>query len=144
MPGAMFGFDYDVTDENILMKLGVKDGDIVVPGGRKYKVLVLPDHRILSLPVLKKLEMLVKEGASVLGPKPQKAVSLFGGEKGAAEFKKLVDLLWGTTIGTTGQNQYGKGFVSWGITAKEYLLSRNQPVDFAVEGNDSKTDFVPM
>ena len=141
MPGAMFGFDYDVTDENILMKLGVKDGDIVVPGGRKYKVLVLPDHRILSLPVLKKLEMLVKEGASVLGPKPQKAVSLFGGEKGAAEFKKLVDLLWGTTIGTTGQNQYGKGFASWGITAKEYLLSRNQPVDFAVEGNDSKTDF---
>lgn len=32
MPGAMFGFDYDVTDENILMKLGVEDGDIVVPG----------------------------------------------------------------------------------------------------------------
>ena len=58
MPGAMFGFDYDVTDENILMKLGVEDGDIVVPGGRRYKVLVLPDHRVLSLPVLKKLEML--------------------------------------------------------------------------------------
>lgn len=116
--------DYDVTDENILMKLGVKDGDIVVPGGRKYKVLVLPDHRILSLPVLKKLEMLVKEGASVLGPKPQKAVSLLGGEKGCAEFKELADLLWGTVTGTTGQNQYGKGLVSWGISAREYLLSR--------------------
>ena len=34
MPGALFGFDYDVTDENILMNLGVEDGDIVVPGGR--------------------------------------------------------------------------------------------------------------
>ena len=85
--------------------------------------------------------MLVKEGASVLGPKPQKAVSLSGGEKGVAEFKELADLLWGTTTGTTGQNQYGKGIVSWGISAREYLLSRNQPVDFAVEGNDSKTDF---
>ena len=85
--------------------------------------------------------MLVKEGASVLGPKPQKAVSLSGGEKGVVEFKQLADMLWGTATGTTGQNKYGKGVVSWGISAREYLLSRNQPVDFAVEGNDSKTDF---
>ena len=40
------------------------------PRDKPLAILVLPDHRILSLPVLKKLEMLVKEGASVLGPKP--------------------------------------------------------------------------
>jgi hypothetical protein len=40
-----------------------------------------------------------------------------------------------------GENEYGKGKVVWGITAREYLLSNNIPADFDVLGNDSKTDF---
>ena len=141
MPGAMFGFDYDVTDETILLQLQGEKNEIVAPNGLKYKVLVLPDHRVLSLPVLKKIEQLVKEGASVLGPKPIKTVSLIGGEEGKDEFRRLVDLLWGTASDSKGSNRYGKGSVSWGMSAKDYLLSQKVPVDFAVEGNDSKTDF---
>lgn len=52
--GALPGFDYDVTDETILMKLMVKKGKIVVPGGIEYRVLVLPDHKVLSLDALKR------------------------------------------------------------------------------------------
>lgn len=141
MPGTMPGFDYDVTDETILMRLEVKNGDIIVPGGGKYKILVLPDHQVLSLPVLKKLEALVKKGASVLGHKPLKSVSLIGGEKGVTEFHRLADSLWGTATKDYGENHYGKGLVSWGMNAREYLLNHNLPVDFEVDGNSSKTDF---
>lgn len=140
-PGAMPGFDYDVTDETIFMRLEVENGNIVVPSGRKYKILVLPDHRVLSLPVLKKLETLVKNGATVLGRKPLKPVSLVGGEKGLAEFRYLVDSLWGASTEDCGENHYGKGVISWGMNAREYLLSHNISVDFEVAGDTSKTDF---
>lgn len=141
MAGAMFGFDYDVTDETIFMKLDVDNGNVTTPAGGTYKVLVLPDHRVLSLAVLKKLETLVKEGAHVIGYKPLKTVSLVGGKTADAEFKQLADKLWGDATEATGRNEYGKGTVSWGKNAKEYLLSQNIPVDFSIEGNDSKTDF---
>ena len=141
MPGAMFGFDYDVTDENILMKLSVEDGYIVVPNGRKYKVLVLPDHNVLSLDVLKKIEILVRDGACVLGQKPLKAVSLVGGKDGVVKFRQLVNTLWGEETGTKGQNKYGKGIVVWGMNAKEFLLSQNLSTDFMLEGNYDKSDF---
>lgn len=141
MPGAMPGFDYDVTDETIFMRLTVENGKVVVPGGGKYRVLVLPDHQVLSLSILKKLETLVKEGASVLGNKPIKSASLIGGKEGAEEFRRLADSLWGMDVSKKGENQYGKGLVSWGMNAREYLLTHNLPVDFEVEGNDSKTDF---
>lgn len=77
--GAMPGFDYDVTDETIFLQLDVDDGEIVVPSGLRYRILVLPNHRVLSLAVLEKLEKLVRKGAHVLGQKPLKAVSLVGG-----------------------------------------------------------------
>lgn len=141
MPGAMFGFDYDVTDENMLLQLSVDNGEIVTPNNRKYKVLVLPDHRVLSLPVLKHLRTLVKEGAKVIGEKPLKTVSLCGGEKAQNDFAELADEIWGKFEDTVGHNVYGKGEVVWGVSAKEYLLSKNVPVDFSIRGNDSKTDF---
>jgi hypothetical protein len=45
----MPGFDYDVTDETIFLKLKMNDGKLVVPGGVEYRVLVLPNHKVLSL-----------------------------------------------------------------------------------------------
>ena len=139
--GAMPGFDYDVTDETIFLQLDVDDGEIVVPSGLRYRILVLPDHRILSLAVLEKLEKLVRKGAHVLGQKPLKAVSLVGGPDADEQFRKLADKIWGSASDPQGSHEYGKGRVSWGVTAREYLTSNGIPADFSIEGNDSKTDF---
>ena len=57
--GVMPGFDYDVTNETIFLQLKVEDGKIIVPGGIKYRVLVLPEHKVLSMAVLEKTEELV-------------------------------------------------------------------------------------
>ena len=48
--GALPGFDYDVLSEELLLSsLKVENGRLSLPSGMKYRVLVLPDHRVLSL-----------------------------------------------------------------------------------------------
>jgi hypothetical protein len=139
--GAMPGFDYDVCDETIFLQLEVVDGKVLVPGGVEYRVLVLPDHRVLSLAVLEKIEELVQEGATVLGHKPEKLISLVGGSEAQDRFSELARKIWGEAAEESGEQVYGQGKVVWGKTARAYLLSRGIPADFEVLENDSKTDF---
>jgi hypothetical protein len=123
--GALPGFDYDILSEDLLVgALNVADGKLMLPSGMKYRVLVLPDHRVLSLAALRKVNVLVGNGATVLGLKPLKAVSLVGGERGRAEFKTLADQLWGEGIKEeTGIRKVGKGRIAWGISARDLLLN---------------------
>ncbi|HEY4415180.1 MAG TPA: glycosyl hydrolase [Verrucomicrobiae bacterium] len=63
------GYDYDViTEEALLTRASVRDGRIVLPDGMSYRVLVLPDRNVISLPALEKIQALVKAGATVIGP----------------------------------------------------------------------------
>jgi len=139
--GVMPGFDYDVTDETIFLQLKMENGKIVVPGGVEYRVLVLPNHKVLSMAVLEKMESLLKQGARIIGYKPESSASLVGGENEQNRFHKLADKIWGGEPKEKGENKYGNGMVVWGTTAREYLLKNDIPTDFNIIGNDSKTDF---
>ena len=139
--GVMPGFDYDVTDETILLKLKMKDGKLVVPGGITYQVLVLPDHKILSLAALEKVDELLKQGAQVIGSKPESSASLVGGEQQVKDFQYLADEIWGSEPGERGEKIYGKGLVAWGLSAREFLLGKGVHPDFSVVKNNSITDF---
>jgi hypothetical protein len=142
--GAMPGFDYDVTNEDVLLRLNVRDGRVIVPGGIEYKVLVLPDHRTLSLDALKKVDELLRKGAHVIGYKPERCISLTGGGKAQRQFRKLADKIWGTdvvAVASKGARTYGKGTVAWGVSAREFLTGAGVEPDFAVAGNDGKADF---
>ncbi|MDR1632751.1 MAG: glycoside hydrolase [Dysgonamonadaceae bacterium] len=139
--GVMPGFDYDVTNEEILLKLKVKDGKLVVPGGVEYRVLVLPDHKVLSFEVLKKIDGLLQKGASVIGGKPEYYISLSGGDKAQKQFRELADKIWGKEVAGKGRKTYGKGSVAWGVSAREFLMDTGVNPDFTVMDTDSKTDF---
>jgi len=139
--GVLPGFDYDVTNETILLQLKMSDGKIVVPGGVEYRVLVLPDHKVLSLDALNKVEELLQQGAKVIGHKPEKLASLVGSLEDQNQFHKIADKIWGDGNSVKGENKFGKGMVIWGISAREYLLSQQVPIDFNVVGSDSKTDY---
>jgi len=139
--GVIPGFDYDVCDETIFLQLEVMDGKIVVPGGVEYRVLVLPDHRVLSLAVLEKLETLVQDGATVLGHKAEKQISLVGGKEAKNTFGKLATKIWGEAGTDRGEHSFGKGKAVWGFSARDYLKSQNVAPDFQILENDSKTDF---
>jgi hypothetical protein len=137
---VMPGFDYDVTDETIFLQLETRDGKIVVPGGVEYFVLVLPGHKVLSMAVLKKVKKLLKQGAQVIGYKPETQASLVGGREAQDQFQKLADQIWGKNVNKKGEKKYGKGNLAWGIGAREYLLSKGISTDFSMESN-GKIDY---
>ncbi len=139
--GCMPGFDYDVTDETIFLQLKTENGKIKVPGGVEYRVLVLPDHKVLSLAVLEKVQDLVENGATVIGPKPEKMLSLQGGQEAQTIFEGIANKLWGETISDQGEKEYGQGTIAWGMSARDYLMSKDIYPDFDVLENNSVSDF---
>jgi len=139
--GVMPGFDYDVTDETVFLRIKMKKKKMVVPGGVEYRVLVLPDHKVLSLAVLEKLDELLKQGAQLISCKPESSVSLVGGENEQKKFRELANKIWGDEPGEKGEKKYGKGWVTWGVTANEFLRSKDIREDFIISGDTSKTDF---
>ena len=129
---ALPGFDYDVVNEELLPTLTVQDGRLALPGGMRYRILALPDHRVLSLKALRAVNRLVTAGATVLGPRPLRAVSLEGGAEGAAEFRRLADALWGAgEPPAPGSRTAGAGRALWGLTAREALLADGLKPDCA-------------
>ena len=141
LAGAMPGFDYDVTNEDVLLKLSVdSDGRVVAPSGLAYRVLVLPDHKVLSLEALRKVKSLLRQGATVVGPRPESMVSLRGGAKARKEFGNLVGRLWGDGS-AEGVSKFGRGTLVCGMSAREYLLSTGLKEDFAVVEDPQLTGF---
>ncbi|MCF7731466.1 MAG: hypothetical protein K9N23_07255 [Akkermansiaceae bacterium] len=141
--GAMPGYDYDLLSEELLLSsLTVRDDRLTLPSGMLYRVLVLPDHGVLSLGALEKVDALVRAGASVLGPKALRAVSLEGGAKGKELFRMLADGLWGTEThakGAKGTRQLGKGRIAWGMTSREFLHTDKVAPDVVLTLADGST-----
>jgi len=142
--GALPGFDYDLLSEELLLEsLSVEDGRLRLPSGMAYRVLTLPDHRVLSLGALEKVDALVRAGATVLGPKPLRAVSLVGGAEGRARFGQLADGLWGegeSPESAKGVRKVGKGRIAWGMTAREFLLSDGVAPDVTFQEPSKHSD----
>ncbi len=143
--GTLPGFDYDVINEELLPKLSVRDGRLALPNGMRYRILALPDHRVLSLAALRAVHRLAAAGATVLGPKPLRAVSLEGGAEGAEEFRRLADELWGADEpAAKGSRAVGQGRVLRGMTAREALLGDGLRPDceFTDTAVDAELDWI--
>jgi hypothetical protein len=87
------GYNYDYINSDALVNLlSVNNGMLVTPSGMSYRVLVLDSSAIkMSLPVLRKLSVLVKGGAIVTGVKP---ISAPGYSDDQNEFNRLVSEIW--------------------------------------------------
>jgi hypothetical protein len=121
------GYDYDVTDENVLInRMKVRDGRIVLPEGVSYRLLVLPERSGISLEALRAVRRLVREGAVVLGTKPVRATGLADDR----EVRAIAGELWGT----------GALRVRGGHTARELLASLGVPPD--LECPNASLDYV--
>lgn len=126
LPDIPSGYNYDFVNADALLKiLSVKDGRIVTTGGMSYRLLVLdPNSRHMSLPVLVKIQKMVEDGAIVLGLKPIDSLSLSDDQ---SEFKKIADKLW---MKTKGENKVGKGRVFSDMTLQEVLSNLQIKPDF--------------
>jgi hypothetical protein len=84
LPEVPKGYNFDYCGFDPLMSLTVKNGRLTLPNGASYAVLALPNTDRMTVAVAKKIESLVKAGATVYGPKPAKSPSLADGPKGDA------------------------------------------------------------
>lgn len=134
-PALPKGYDYDfINAEVILRDLSVKDGQLVLPHGTSYRILVLPKKQTMRPELLKKIEELVAQGAVILGSAPSKSPSLQGYPKSDLEVQQLAQKLWGDS--SVKQHSYGKGMVLNSMNLSETLSLLKVTPDFLADNKD--------
>jgi hypothetical protein len=141
-PSLGFGYDYDVTNEDVLIhRLSVANGKLALPDGMRYEVLVLPEREDIDLPALKRVEQLVREGATVVGPKPRRAAGYYDFGRRDAEVREIAEKMWGRCDGKTIQlHEYGKGKVVWGRRLAAVMRDRGVLPDFSFKSPNPETN----
>jgi hypothetical protein len=146
LDGLGYGYDYDVVNTDVILnRMSVKNSRIVLPDGMSYRILVLPDQTDMPLKVLEKLETLVANGATIIGPKPSTIPGLKDHELKNATLRRLADKMWGSCNGTTAkQNSYGNGKVVWALTPRQWLTRESVKSDFSCmsEEHSASLDYI--
>ncbi len=106
----------------------VKNGKIVLPDGVNYKLLVLPNRKGIRPEVLEKIKELVRNGATIVGPKPQTSVGLRNYPEAEAKIQADADSVWGKKF--SGEHRFGKGKVVWGKPLRHILETTGTAPDF--------------
>jgi hypothetical protein len=128
------GFDY-VDADALIHELSVANGRIVTKSGMRYRVLGLdPYSGHMSLPVLRAIDKLVEQGASVAGQKPFDDPSLADDH---TEFDRLNRLLFGDGSSV---HKAGKGTVFAGQTVQQTLAALDVQPDFSYTPHDSSDE----
>jgi hypothetical protein len=131
-PEMPAGYDYDGCDATVLDRMTVRNGRIALPGGMQYRVLVLPESRLMTPAVLRKVRDLVSGGATVVGPRPEKSPSLSGYPGCDEEVRRIAGEVWGDCDGRrVTARAYGKGRVVWGRPLVQVLTQMGVGPDFA-------------
>jgi len=145
-PSLGYGYDYDVVNaEVIINRMAVENNRVTLPDGMSYEILVLPDREDISLNVLEKIELMVKSGACVVGPKPILASGLADTETDSKKVRELADRIWGDCDGIhITENKYGKGLIINGRTLRDILEERGVGPDLIVvdKSQESNIDFI--
>ncbi len=130
------GHDYDVCGPRALLeRVAVRDGRIVLPDGMSYAVLVLPDTPWMTPQVARKVRELVRAGATVVGPPPQRSPSLSDQPAADREVQAIAREVWGDCDGKkVTEHRFGKGRVVWSKPLDELFAEMKLPPDFEVSG----------
>lgn len=121
-PQVPAGYQYDLVNAEVLLtRARVKEGQIVLANGARYRLLVIPQDITSMTPKLAaKVRELVEAGMAVLGPKPQHPMTLAGKADGDAAFRKAIDTVWGDGAAA---RKVGKGRVFPGGSVGEALAA---------------------
>ncbi len=140
-PSLGFGFDYDVTNTEILLQLEIKNGKLTLPHGQEYEVLILPDDQSMNPEVLEKLRTMVENGATVIGKKPVKSYSLSNFKENDQRIRNMAKSLWGDVDSVNIQERkVGKGKIVWGKSIRQVLADKGVGPDVSLSRNIDSTD----
>ena len=146
LPELGFGYDYDVTNTDVLLNQIRGDlGNLVLPHGQAYEILVLPEVDYMTVEIMNKIEDLVWNGVTVVGPKPTRSHGLLYMEERDQKVRDLANEVWGKCNGEdVTHNNYGKGHIYWGKNVGAVLAEQGIEPDFDFHGNVENTalDFI--
>lgn len=122
-PALPKGYQFDYINAEVLLNdATVKDGLWTLPHGTRYRILVLPRLATMRPELLAKLQQLVREGGTLLGPAPQRSPSLENYPAADRRVREMSAALWKGIDGhTVKAARYGKGAVLCGMTMEEAL-----------------------
>lgn len=166
VPSLGPGYDCDYANAEVLLtRMSVEDGNIVLPDGMRYRLLVLqncvsPSPEIcrqvggyqqlnispepsesMSPEVIRKIRELVLAGATVVGEPPKHASGLNNWPECDRQVQAIAAEIWGDLDGITRtERKFGKGRVIWGKTAREVLLADRILPDVTFEGQESNPE----
>ncbi|HET8828319.1 MAG TPA: glycosyl hydrolase, partial [Pelobium sp.] len=92
-PAPPIGYDYGFIDANSFLKMTVSEGFVVSQAGMKYRVLILNEKEAVRPKIAKKINELIRQGATIVGANFEKSPSLEGFPKADAEVKKLASVI---------------------------------------------------
>ncbi len=141
-PEVPEGYDYDGCDTDVLLnQMTVKNGKIVLRSGESYRVLVMPQTSKMSPRVARKIRLLVREGATVIAPRPTGSPSLSDYPVCDDEVQSVAKEVWGDVDGKTVlQHKDGLGRVIDGMPVVNVLVGMGIKPDFMVEGGDKDAE----
>ena len=157
VPSLGSGYDCDYCNSEVLLtRMSVKNGQIVLPDGMSYRMLVLQNCTSLSpeicrqvsnyqklnvssvpsnemsVEVISKIRDLVRNGATVIGAPPERAAGLKNYLNSDKEVRKIAAEVWANLDGKSRtERHFGKGRVIWGKSPREVLLSDGVRPDFS-------------
>ncbi|MEW6998382.1 glycosyl hydrolase [Colwelliaceae bacterium BS250] len=140
------GYHYDFVNAEVLLnRMKVKNGQLILPDGVTYQLLVFnASSKHMSFAVLKKIQQLLLEGATIVSPRPLFSPSL-SDETFATAYQSLVNKLWGSIDGKLiTENKVGKGRLIFGKTAQQSLAAVNSRPDFQFTSSNpgSRINFI--
>ncbi|MFA6126896.1 MAG: glycosyl hydrolase [Bacteroidales bacterium] len=138
------GYDYDYVNEQVILeRMDFANGELTLPKELTYRIMVIPDKTAISLPVLKKLEKLIRAGAVVFGPKPLQSNSLINFPACDKEVSRLGEKIWGDCDGVkVTSHSYGKGKVYYGLPLWKVMKDIGVDRDFDARGFDNSDQHI--
>lgn len=125
------GYNFDGCSAQVLLERArVRSGRIVFPGGASYQLLVLPNCETMTPGLVRKLEALVKAGATVMGNPPLKSPSLVNYPACDREVARRAEMLWGglRPPHSPTVRRYGKGRLIWGEELSARPSAETMPI----------------
>lgn len=137
------GYDYDFCGTDLIKKVRVENGSLVLPSGMSYRVLVLNDEHCMSPELAVKIRELVRDGATVIATRPEKSPSLENYPQCDNQVKAIASEVWGDNNDlSVGEHIFGKGCVIWGRGILDVLSELAVTPDFKPANVDTKMHYI--
>lgn len=140
-PALPEGYSFDYINADVLKnKARVRDGRLVLDSGMEYSVLVLPKQTTMRPEMLATIEKFVKEGLTVVGPKPESSPSLQDYPRADRKVAEIAARMW---LPGKKMTPYGKGKV-WadGTEMKEVFADLKIIPDLSVKAGQQMPMFI--